>query len=347
MVKFTAPFQTIAIAVLLVALIPAAGCQFVPDRPSWTKKLFEKEVEAVVPTRMMVMWADTVLHQPQKPGVRGFGARIYFYNEEDPDPVKVDGGLAVYAFDADDLNPNSAKPKRKFVFTADQFAEHMSNTSMGISYSVWCPWDEVGGFNEQLSLIVRFEGRSGGVVISDSTVKLLPGLNRPIASPKLASEQAAGGTQAGSSTDLKSLTQLATFRRQAAEAATTQPPRRQTQTIDLPPSFYRHLTGPSESVDSMAIPAEQIPATPDSPSAATNESQLDDTTSTSTRNSYPFRTLGDEQLDAAPHGTRQHSIPAGWIPSLPKTPRYGYSRAARESASESLTPTRLPDAMEK
>ncbi|WDQ15710.1 hypothetical protein [Rhodopirellula sp. P2] len=347
MVPFAAPIQKMAAAALLVALFGVAGCQFVPDRPSWSKKLFEKEAEAVVPTRMMVMWADTVLHQPQKPGVRGFGARIYFYNEQDPDPVKVDGGLAVYAFDADDLNPNSAKPKRKFVFTADQFAEHMSNTSMGISYSVWCPWDEVGGFNEQLSLIVRFEGRSGGVVISDSTVKLLPGLNRPSASSKVASEQADGGTQASGSTDLKSLTQLATFRRQAAEAATTQPPRRQTQTIDLPPSFYRHLTGPAEPVDAVTIPEEPIPANLDSPDAAANAPQLDDTTSSSTRHSYPFRTLGDEQLDAAPHGTRQHSIPAGWIPSLPKTPRYGFSQAPRQSASASLTPTRLPDAMDK
>ncbi len=151
-----------------------------PEKIKSPGKLFGLNEQPVVPSRMMIIWTDTVLHQPQQPGVRGFGGRIYFYPEQGTEPVAVDGGMAVYAFDAEQLDPELTRPKRKFVFTAEQFSEHMSHTSMGPSYSVWLPWDEVGGFSEQLSLIVRFEGTQGGVVISDPTIKLLPGRDKPV-----------------------------------------------------------------------------------------------------------------------------------------------------------------------
>ena len=337
----------IALSLGSLMLAGSTGCQLFPDRPEWSTELFGKDEEAVVPTRMMVMWADTVLHQPQKAGVRGFGGRIYFYNEEDPDPVKVDGGLAVYAFDANDLNPKSAKPKRKYVFTADQFADHMSHTSMGTSYSVWCPWDEVGGYNQELSLIVRFEGRGGGVVISDPTVKLLPGLNRPpgaqASGPNAAADQTKGAiTQtAGTDTDGPS-TRLAGFEKASAGSTTAKLPRRRTETIDLPPSFYRHLKGPPQQTGTTPAPVNPAPTRPafDRPASLAPESSKSESTgtdpmepveeaSTSTKPSsrwsnYPNRTLGNTRLDASLNNARQHSLPSGWIPQLPRTPRYGY-----------------------
>lgn len=355
---FTKSISHGLIAASLVAVMVAGstGCQLFPDRPEWSGKLFGKDEEAVVPTRMMVMWADTVLHQPQKAGVRGFGGRIYFYNDEGPDPVKVDGGLAVYAFDANDLNPKSAKPKRKYVFTADQFAAHMSHTSMGTSYSVWCPWDEVGGYNQELSLIVRFEGRSGGVVISDPTVKLLPGLNRPPGAQTSGLSEAADrnkGTIAQTAgTDIDgSSTRLAGFEKASAGSmTTTRPPRRQTETIDLPPSFYRHLKGPARATGATpgVVAPEPVSSAPTRPAfnrpvplapvssksnsnvASPTEPVQDTTSSTNPSSrwaSYPKRTLGNTQLDASMNEARQHSLPSGWIPQLPKTPRYGYPNA--------------------
>lgn len=338
----------------------AAGCQLFPDRPKWPKKLLGlgKEEEAVVPTRMMVMWTDTILHQPNQSGVRGFGARIYFYDEESPDPVKVDGGLAVYAFDADDLTPKSPKPKRKFVFTADQVAQYMSHTSMGTSYSVWCPWDEVGGYNEQLSLIVRFEGRTGGVVISDATVKLLPGLSKP-ASVRAMERKENMVAQTAGSDDTQSTTRLAGYEKASSESTASEP-RRQTQTIDLPPSFYRHLKGPPPSRAVQQVEASQqagdTPAffgpahlgsksssspaltesnqSPESDAGSSESKQSATTTKSSSQPPhFPRRTVGNAQLDAATDGTPQHSSPAGWIPSLPKTPRFGYPGSLPDDAA--------------
>ena len=129
-----------------------------------------------LPERILPMWTDTIFYQPGQPGVRGFGGRIFFYGEKDQDPIKVDGSLTVYAFDADENHPDDPTPKKQFVFTADQLAKHYSKCKLGHSYSVWLPWDEVGGQTTQISLVVRFEGRNGGIVISDPSTKRLPGL---------------------------------------------------------------------------------------------------------------------------------------------------------------------------
>src|SRR5690606_29983872 len=87
--------RLVAIGLAGLACLPL-GCQSVLELPEWPPSLLADDPEPKLPDRMMVIWSDTVLHQPQQPGVRGFGGRIYFYQGNDPKPVIVDGGLAVY-----------------------------------------------------------------------------------------------------------------------------------------------------------------------------------------------------------------------------------------------------------
>ena len=116
----------------MLLLVLTSGCQIAPkDKPA--KWPWKKDKSKPLPDRMLPVWTDTVLHQPNQPGVRGFGGRIYFYEKDKTDPIEIDGSLAVYVFDADDIDVNTQKPLRKFVFTADQFNEHMSKTSIGPS----------------------------------------------------------------------------------------------------------------------------------------------------------------------------------------------------------------------
>lgn len=225
---------------LAIMVISSGGCQFAPKKMPdvWP---WDKEETKELPDRILAVWSDTVLHQKGLPGVRGFGGRVYFYKKDSTDPIEVDGGLAVYVFDADDLSPASQQPLRKFVFTPDQFASHMSKTSIGPSYSVWLPWSEVGGPQMRLSLIARFEGRDGGSTISDPTIKLLPGI------PK--QEAIAKTTQKGNVGGAKSTVQQASYSEPSgSESDPAQNPAkgnnrkdREVQTIDLPPSFQRHI----------------------------------------------------------------------------------------------------------
>lgn len=209
------------------------GCQFAPRKASslWP---WSKAEPKHLPDRLVPVWTDSILHQPNQPGIRGFGGRVYFYAEGNTDPIEVDGNFAVYVFDADDLTPVQQKPLRKYVFTADQFATHMSKTSIGPSYSVWLPWGEVGGPPQRLSLIGRFEGREGGTTISDPTIKLLPGVP---------THQEKSEARPGKMSDGNGQVQLAGHADnfQSATQADEKKEKKDIETIDLPPDFQRHL----------------------------------------------------------------------------------------------------------
>jgi hypothetical protein len=226
--------------VLMILGLSSSGCQFAPKKMP-TVWPWDKDEPKDLPDRILAVWSDTVLHQKGLPGVRGFGGRIYFYKKDSTDPIEVDGGLAIYVFDAEDLSPASQQPLRKFVFTPDQFASHMSKTSIGPSYSVWIPMSEVGGPQMRLSLIARFEGRDGGSTISDPTIKLLPGIPKQESLAKAKAEQ--------KKSTFHSPVQQASYSEITKIDSEEHPEdtkgsggnAREVHTIDLPPSFQRHI----------------------------------------------------------------------------------------------------------
>lgn len=240
--------------VCLSIVVGLSGCQFAPSAPKlrWP---WAKEKPIPHPERVVAVWTDTVLHQPNQPGVRGFGGRVYLYEADKTDPIEVDGGLAVYVFDADKLQANDQRPLRKFVFTPEQFASQMSRTSLGPSYSVWLPWGEVGGPPLSLSLIARYEGSAGGTTIGEPTIKMLPGVPvRSVDSEKeLADKNKQSPYQLVGHIDSEQ-GENGTAAVQSLNAAKR--PRHDVKTIDLPPSFQRHLQRGDGASDSLpAAPA--------------------------------------------------------------------------------------------
>jgi len=159
---------------IAVAMTMAAGCSSLKlQKPDiWPLNVNDKP-EA--PSRVVAIWTDTVLYQPNQPPLRGFGGRLIFYCGENNAPCKVDGTLVVYAFDETDREPSNVKPDRKYVFTKDQLPSHYSKSKVGHSYSIWLPWDEAGEIQKEVSLIVRFMPEKGSVIVSDQTKHLLPG----------------------------------------------------------------------------------------------------------------------------------------------------------------------------
>jgi hypothetical protein len=141
---------------------------------------FAAEAEVAIPDRLIPIWTHTVLNQPSKPGVRGFGGRVMFYNGDQQKPVKVDGTLTVYAFDGSLGGIATGKPERKYVFTPEQLANHYSETMLGHSYSFWLPWDKAGGELRKLSLVARFEPLDGPATLSEASQQVLPGISREV-----------------------------------------------------------------------------------------------------------------------------------------------------------------------
>jgi len=298
------------------------------------------------------------MHQPGKPGVRGFGGRVYFYAGEESQAVEVDGGLVVYVFDSDKMDPHSPSPEKKYVFTPEHMKNHMSEAPLGKSYSIWLPWDEVGGESRSLTLVARFEGTKGGVVLSQPAVKFLPGIakkenltsNAAKNDPNTTSSVHQAGYQ--SSSGEGTADRIRWSDPNDKSNAKEQAKRRETQTIDLPPSFYRHLNAPPGSPladpfrdKSPSSAAAESSSNPPLPSASNsnstfpiNESDSGAATpspeQTPPANSllrYPFRHIpGSEGTSTSgayettiskTRPNRREPIKGGWIEGLPKTPR--------------------------
>lgn len=126
----------------------------------------DKQQQPQVPIKMAATWSDTVSHAPGKPATRGFGGRLYFYDDR-MNSIKVDGKLVVYIFD-DDLR-GGGEPQRKYLFNAEDFARHCTGSELGPSYSVWLPWDAVGGPMKQLSIVPFFLPSQGELITGEQT----------------------------------------------------------------------------------------------------------------------------------------------------------------------------------
>ena len=151
-------------------------------RAMWWKS---EKPEPRVPGRLVSTWTDTVLNKPGQKSQRGFGGRLVFFDREEADePVCVDGQLVVYAYDEANVDPRTARPTRRYIFPREQFARHYGESSLGPSYSVWLPWDEVGGQRKNISLIARFEPHGGPLIAGEQTRHLLPGTPPPEAAPR-------------------------------------------------------------------------------------------------------------------------------------------------------------------
>lgn len=163
--------RTAGMLALLVAVM-SMGCATLtaPDTKkkkkdgSWS---FFKKKEYQIPQSMNVTWAYDVLTLPGKAPTRGFGGRIYFYNEK-TQAIPVDGDLVVYGFDDTGKQPGQGEDlnlaDKRFRFTAEQFTTHFTEGELGASYSVWIPWDEAFGPPKKIMLIPTFLTKDGRLI---------------------------------------------------------------------------------------------------------------------------------------------------------------------------------------
>ena len=215
---------------IAAALSCFAGCAQLNVKDSFSIPFWPDDGDKPhVPAKIVTVWVDTVRFTQGAAPARGFGGRLVFYDNKHKDPVKVDGDLVIYAFDENNRQPGDPRPDRKYVFTAEQMPIHYSQSKVGHSYSFFLPWDEPGGPRREISLIARFQPKSGPVVISEQTKQILPGQPDP---KELADRQ--------KTTDQSRDNQVTPTSYQSATAEQEAPrPRMQTATIQMPGTFGR------------------------------------------------------------------------------------------------------------
>jgi hypothetical protein len=150
------------------------------DKPWSISKLWKKEYQK--PQSVAVIWSPDVLTQTGAVPTRGFGGRVFFYNER-TQAVPVDGELIVHGYRNQPLlgQSDQVAADKTFAFTAEQLTSHFSPTQLGASYSVWIPWDSAEGFREEVTLIPTFKGTDGSIVQGAPAKLFLPGRSLELA----------------------------------------------------------------------------------------------------------------------------------------------------------------------
>lgn len=160
----------------MLGLSMLAGCNLLDGEKDWLgRKEAPETIDGETPQKLVAIWSNSVVNQSGQRAIRGLGGRVYFYNDEHK-PITVNGDLIVYVYD--DSSPEGKERKeatRKFKFSNEELASTLTSTQIGPSYSLWLPWDEVGGEKTHLSVIPVFTDAKGRLVVGDQARHLLPG----------------------------------------------------------------------------------------------------------------------------------------------------------------------------
>lgn len=162
----------------LCGLFLFSGCASLTSTESWSipNPLNRKEKEPKPypkPVKLAATWAPDTLSSPGKTTTRGFGGRLFFYDEKSR-AVPVEGELLVVAYVNSEVE--GAPPHtRRFAFTSEQLTSHFSQSDLGASYSIWIPWDAQGGMQTTVTLVPNFTPKDSSAFQGASTVVVLPG----------------------------------------------------------------------------------------------------------------------------------------------------------------------------
>lgn len=199
-------FRTYTFGLLCCLTISSSvGCNVFGNKPksssdkSWSiTKLWKKEYQK--PNTVSVIWSPDVLTMTGQPPTRGFGGRVFFYNDR-TQAIPVEGDLIVHGYRGDPMLGESEQVQadKTFRFTAEQLTGHFSPSELGASYSVWIPWDSADGIRTEVTLIPTFKGTDGQIVQGAPAKLFLPGRSSVSASAK-------GGSQISTSSGFETQT---------------------------------------------------------------------------------------------------------------------------------------------
>ncbi len=167
----------VAMAFALTTSLGLSGCAVIKGEKSFKESLpfiskKEKEPEPYPnPAKMAVTWTPDVILRTGSTPTRGFGGRVFFYDEKTR-PVPVEGELAVQAI----RTVEGQEPElKRYAFTPEQFTRHYSQSDLGASYSIWIPWDAAGGEETRITLVPTFKTKEGNILQGTSSIVALPG----------------------------------------------------------------------------------------------------------------------------------------------------------------------------
>jgi hypothetical protein len=268
------------IATCSILLLISAGCSSLTNAKdakngkkdsTWS---FFKKKEYQTPQSINVTWTYDIFTKEGKPPTRGFGGRLYFYNEKSQ-AIPVEGELTVFGFDDTERSHDGSSMEsadKKFRFTPEQFTTHFSESELGASYSIWIPWDAAPGMQKKIMLIPTFKSKDGPVIRGNAATLVLPGVQTQGVEQQVLQASA-------NSVERASHTQRAVSVQHSGDA------NNRTTTIQLPPRGYpsKPVLSPEQAADLLRQLQEAQPT----PLPIPNASQLENGATSITQHTVP------------------------------------------------------------
>ena len=251
---------------VLLSLLFVSGCgtPWAGTQNMLPKNPFAKKAPtAKTPVEIVDVWNSYALPSADGTITRGMLGRVHFY--DDPNrrqAIKVDGDLSVFVFDGRETDPAYAKPLKVFQFGADVLEEsHSYQQPLGHGYNFFLPFDEIGGEEKPLSLIVRFDDNLSGKFELGAPVNTVLAGRRPQTPTDpsvrefLDSRSMFADTNRNSTPQSNSeIQQVGYVKEVAAETQTAEPENSRVITIPLNSDMARRMSEPNS-----ALPVDRHP----------------------------------------------------------------------------------------
>jgi hypothetical protein len=172
--------QSISLLVGILFVLFVSGCQ----TPLTVKQMQAKNPLAKnavkTPVQIVDVWNSYAQTTPDGKVMRGVAGRVHFYgNQKDNRAIKVDGDLTVFVFAGNETDPAHTKPLKVFQFKAETLDQHYSHQKpLGHGYNFFLPIDEIGGEEQSLCIMSRFDDRL------EQTYFVAPSVNTVLAGRK-------------------------------------------------------------------------------------------------------------------------------------------------------------------
>jgi len=130
--------------------------------------------------QMLCLWQQAEGRDPEGYPCKGFSGQILFLSNKAATPVQIDGAVRIYLFDDQGTEEDQTKPIRQFDFDAGSWAIHLTETSLGPTYSVFVPYVRRGVKEANCALRVRLKPKQGPTIFSELSSMPLNGNKKPV-----------------------------------------------------------------------------------------------------------------------------------------------------------------------
>lgn len=157
---------------LFPLLLTAAGCATL-DWP-WSKDRVLQATPRNPAVQILCLWQSSTGRDPDGLPCRGFAGQIIFLSARGVAPVAVKGDVRIYVFDDQGSLEERAEP-RMWDFDSGAWSMHLTNSSLGPTYSVFIPYTKAGAEQVSCTLRLRLTPEDGAVLFSETAKVILPG----------------------------------------------------------------------------------------------------------------------------------------------------------------------------